>query len=161
MSCPYRAGPASCCPTTDEKESLGGFGDFVGFGGLVLEKAERGVALAEDASLHKAADALGQLISAAMLRNHEAALGEEGGGAEKTEDAVVLIFFGVGRVDENEIEWGIGGFVAGGDFFEGAQSVEREDLRAVGDGEGFEIAADQDGGGGVIFDEDYFCCAAA
>lgn len=33
-------------------QELGGFGDFFGFGGLVLEEAEGGVALTEDARLH-------------------------------------------------------------------------------------------------------------
>ena len=142
-------------------DELCGFGDFFGFGGLVLEEAEGGVALAEDAGLQKAADALGQLEGAAMLGDHQAALAEEWGSAEKAEDAVVLIFFRVGRIDEDEIEGGVGGLVAGGDFFQAAEGVEGKDLRAVSDGEGFEIAADEDGGGGVIFDEDYFGRAAA
>jgi hypothetical protein len=38
-----------------------GFGDFVGLGALVLEKAEGGIALAEDASLDQSANAPGGL----------------------------------------------------------------------------------------------------
>jgi len=140
---------------------LGGFGDFVGFGGLVLEEAEGGVALAEDASLQEAADALGEIEGAAVLGDDEAALAEKWGGAEEAEDAVVLRFFGVGRVYESEIEWGVGRFVLVGDFLEGAEGVEGEDLRAAGDCEGFEVATDQDSGGGVVFDEDDFEGAAA
>ncbi len=126
----------------------------MGLGGLVLEETEDGVALPEDACLQEAADALGKIESAAMLGDYEAALTEEWGGAEEAEGAVVLVLFGVGRVDEDEIEGGVGGFVAGGEFFEGAQGVEGQDLRAAGDCERFEVAANQDGGGGVIFDED-------
>jgi len=112
---------------------LRGLGDLVGFGGLVLEEAEGGVALAEEAGLQQAADAVGQIESAAMLGDYEAALAEEWGGAEETEDAVVLIFFRVGRIDEDEIEWGVGGLVAGGDFFESAEGVEGEDMGSTGD----------------------------
>ena len=137
------------------------FGDFVWLGGLVLEKAEGGVALAEDAGLQEAADALGEIERAAMFGDYEAALAEEWGGAKEAEDASVLIFFGVGRVDENEIEWRVRGLVAGGDLLEGAEGVEGEDLRSAGDCERFEIAADERGGGGVIFDEDGFDGAAA
>ena len=140
---------------------LCGFGDFVGFGGLVLEEAEGGVALAEDASLEKAADALGEIESAAVLGDDEAALAEKWGGAEEVEDAVVLRFFGVGRVDEHEIEWGVSRFVLVGDFLEGAEGVEGEDLRAAGDCEGCEVATNQDSGGSVVFDEDDFEGAAA
>ena len=140
---------------------LCGFGDFVGFGGLVLEEAEGGVALAEDASLEKAADALGEIESAAVLGDDEAALAEKWGGAEEVEDAVVLRFFGVGRVDEDEIEWGVGRFVLVGDFLEGAEGVEGEDLGSAGDCEGFEVTTDQDSGGGVVFDEDDFEGSAA
>ena len=140
---------------------LGGFGDFVGFGGLVLEEAEGGVALAEDASLQEAADALGEIEGAAVLGDDEAALAEKWGGAEEAEDAVVLRFFGVGRVYESEIEWGVGRFVLVGDFLEGAEGVEGEDLRAAGDCEGCEVATNQDCGGGMVFDEDDFEGAAA
>jgi len=140
---------------------LGGFGDFFGLGGLVLEKAEGGVALPEDARLQEAADALGKIESAAVLGDDEAALAEEWGGAEEAEDAVVLFFFGVGRIDEDEIERGVGGFVAGSEFFEAAQGIEGQDLRSAEDFERFEIAANQDGGGGVIFDEDGCGGAAA
>jgi len=133
--------------------SLCGFGDFVGLGGLVLEEAEGGVALAEDAGLQEASDALRQIERAAMLGDYEAALAEEWGGTEEAEDAVVLVFFGVGRIDENEIERWVRGFVAGGDFFEGAEGVEGEDLGSAGDCEGFEVATDQGSGGGVVFDE--------
>lgn len=140
---------------------LCGFGNFVGLGGLVLEEAEGGVALAEDASLHEAADALGELEGAAVLGDDEAALAEKWGGAEEAEDAVVLRFFGVGRVDEDEIEWGVGRFVLVGDFLEGAEGVEGEDLRAAGDCERCEVATNQDSGGGVVFDEDDFEGAAA
>jgi hypothetical protein len=128
---------------------------------LVFEEAEGGVALAEDASLEKAADAVGELESAAVLGDYEAALTEKWGGAEEAEDAVVLRFFGVGRVDEDEIEWGVGRFVLVGDFLEGAEGVEGEDLGSAGDCEGFEVAANQDSGGGVVFDEDDFEGAAA
>ena len=72
-----------------------------------------------------------------------------------------MIFFGVGRVDEDETECGVGGIVFAGDFFERAEGVVREDLRAIGDCEGFEITADQDGGWRVIFYEEDFGCAAA
>jgi hypothetical protein len=133
---------------------LCGFGDFVGLGGLVFEEAEGGVALAEDARLEQAADSMGQLEGAAMFDDYEAALAEKWGGAEEAEGAVVLILFGVGRVDENEIEWRVRGLVAGGEFLERAEGVEGKDLRSVGDCERFEIATDEDCGGGVIFDED-------
>src|SRR6266481_3374443 len=122
---------------------LCGFGDFVGFGGSVLEKAEGGVALAKDARLKEAADSMGQLEGAAVLSDDEAALAEKCGGAE---DAVVLRFFGVGRVDEDEIEWGVSRPVLVGDFLESAEGVEGEDLRAAGDCEGFEVATDQNSG---------------
>jgi hypothetical protein len=111
---------------------LRSFGDLVWLGGLVLEEAEGGVALAEDAGLQEAADALRQIESAAVLDDDEAALAEKRGGAQETEDTVVLIFFGVGRVDEDEIEWGIGGLVAGGDFFESAEGVEGKDMDSAG-----------------------------
>ena len=121
---------------------LCGFGDFIGLGGLMLEKAEGGVALAENAGLQEAADALGQIEGAAMLGDDEAAGAEKRGGAEEAEDTVVLIFFGVGRVDEDEIEGDVGGLVAGGEFFEGAEGVEGENLRSILDFEGREVAAD-------------------
>ena len=140
---------------------LCGFGDFVVLGGLVLEEAEGGVALAEDAGLQEAADALRQIESAAMLGDYEAALAEERGGAEEAEGAVVLNFFGVGGIDEDEIEWCVGGFVAGGEFFEGAEGVEGEDKGSGLDFEGCEIAPDESGGGSVVFDEDDFDGAAA
>ncbi len=140
---------------------LCGFGDFVVLGGLVLEEAEGGVALAEDAGLQEAADALGQIERAAMLGDYEAALTERWGGAEEAEDTVVLIFFRVGRIDEDEIERGVGGLVAGGEFFERAEGVDGEDMGSAGDRERFEIAADQDCGGGVVLDEHYFCCTTA
>jgi hypothetical protein len=140
---------------------LCGFGDFVGLGGLLLEEAEGGVALAEEAGLQEAADALGQIESAAVLGDYEAALTEKWRGAEEAEDAVVLIFFGVGGIDENETEWSVGGLVAGGDFLERPKSVEGEDMGTAGDCEGFEVAADESGSGGVVFDEDGFDGAAA
>jgi len=121
---------------------LRSFGDLVWLGGLVLEEAEGGVALAEDAGLQETADALGEIERAAMFGDHEAALAEEWGGAQETEYTVVLIFFCVGRVDEDEIEWGVGGLVAGGDFFEGAESIEGEDLGCIVDFERLEIPTD-------------------
>src|SRR5260370_519137 len=96
---------------------LCGFGDFVGLGGLVLEEAEGGVALAEDAGLQEAADALGQIERAAVLDDYEAALAEERGGAGKTQDPIGLILFCVGGVGKGEIEWrggGVGSVWAGG-----------------------------------------------
>ena len=104
---------------------------------------------------------MGQLEGAAMLDDYEAALAKKWGRAEKAEDAVVLIFFGVGRIDEDEIERGVGGLVAGREFFERAEGVDGEDMGSAGDCERFEIAADQDGGGGVVLDEHYFCCTTA
>src|SRR5882762_1810894 len=101
---------------------------------------------------------MGQLEGAAMLDDDEAALAEKWGEAE---DAVVLVFFGVGRVDENEIEWWVRGLVAGGEFLESAQGVEGKDLCSVGDCERFEIAADESRGGGMVFDEDDVDGAAA
>jgi len=141
-------------------KSLGSLRDLVGFGGLVLEEAEGGIALAEDACLQETANALGQIERTTVFSDYEGTLAEKWGGAEEAEDAVVLIFFGVGRVDEREIEGGVGGLVAGREFFEGAEGVEGEDVRSVGDFEGLEIATNQDGGGGVILDEHDFCCAA-
>src|SRR5438270_955808 len=137
-----------------------GLGNLLGLGGLVLEKAERGVALPKNSSLQEAADSLRQLMSAAMLGNDQTALAQKWSRTEKTQDAVVLIFFGVGWIDVDEIEWRIGRLVTGCDFFQGAESVQWEHLSAIGDGERFEIAADQDGGCGVILDEDDFGCAA-
>src|ERR1700756_5007974 len=83
---------------------LSGFGDFVRLCGLVLEKAERGIALAKDATLQQTAEALGQFKSAAMLGDDQTALTEKWGRAEKPEDTCVLVSLGVGRVDKNEIE---------------------------------------------------------
>ena len=108
----------------------------------MLKETEGGVALAENAGLQKASDAMGEFVSAPVLGNNQAALAEERSGAEEAEDAVVLIFLGVGRIDKNEIEWGVGGLVAGGEFFEGAEGVEGENLRSVLDCEGREVAAD-------------------
>lgn len=138
-----------------------GLGDFVGFGSLVLEEAEGGIALSENPRLQETSEALGELVSSPVLGDYQAALAEKWGGAEEAEDAVVLIFFGVRRVDEREIEWGIRGLVACRDFFECTKSVERENLRAVGDFERLEIAADQDSGGRMVLDEDYFGRATA
>lgn len=131
-----------------------GFGDFVGLGGLVLEKAEGSIALAEDARLQQAAETLGELEGAAVLGDYDAAETEKGRVAEEAEDAIVFLFFGVRRVDEDEIEGRVGGLVAGSEFFEGAESIEREDLGFGLDFERGEIAADQGGGGGVVFDEE-------
>src|SRR6266852_5749250 len=50
---------------------------------------------------------------------------------------------------------------AGGEFFERAEGVDGEDMGSAGDRERFEIAADQDCGGGVVLDEHYFCCTTA
>ena len=147
------AGTRSSAPL---QRLLSGFGDFVWFGGLVLEEAQGAVALAEDASLQESADATRELEGAAVLGDDEAALAKKWGRAEEAEDAVVLRFFGVGRVYESEIEWGVGRFVLVGDFLEGAEGVEGEDLRAAGDCEGCEVATNQDSGGGVVFDEDDF-----
>lgn len=140
---------------------LSGFGNLLGLGGLVLEKAEGGVALAEEASVQEAADALREFEGAAMLGDDEAALGEKWGGTQESEDAGVLIFLGVGRIDENEIERRVDGFVAGAELFESAEGVERKDLHAASDCQRFEIAADENAGRGVIFDEDGFDGAAA
>jgi hypothetical protein len=60
--------------STQDDGELCGFGDFVGFGGLVLEEAEGGVALAENASSQQAADALGELEGTAVLGDDDAAL---------------------------------------------------------------------------------------
>src|SRR5260370_24291605 len=100
--------------TTPMAKRLCGFGDFVGLGGMVLEQAEGGVALAEEACLQEAAEALGQIERAAMLDDYEAALAEKWGGAEEAEDAVVLNLFGVGGIDKDKIEWRGRGVVAGG-----------------------------------------------
>ena len=134
---------------------------MVGFGGLMLEEAEGGIALAEDAGLVETTEALRELVRAAMLGDDQAALAKKWGGAEESEDALVLIFFGVRRVDESEIEGGVGGLVACGEFLEGAEGVQREDVHSVGDFKGLEIASDQDGGGRVVFDKHHFGRAAA
>ena len=127
----------------------------------MLEKAENGVSLAEDSRLQQTAEMLRQLEGAAVLGDYDAAETEKGRVAEEAEDAIVLLFFGVRRIDEGEIEWRVGGLVAGGEFFEGAESIEREDLGFGLDFKRGEIAADQGGGGGVIFDEYGLCGAAA
>ncbi len=80
----------------------------------MLEKAEGGIALAQDAGLLETADASRKLEGATVLGDDQAAGAEEWGGAEEAENAIVLILFGVGRVDEDEIECGVGGLVAGG-----------------------------------------------
>ena len=95
-------------------EKLCGFGDLVGFGGLLLEEAEGGIALAQNAGLQEAADAPRKLEGATVFGDDQAASAEEWGRAEEAEDAIVLILFGIGRVDEDEIEWGVSGLVAGG-----------------------------------------------
>jgi len=95
----------------------------------VLEKAENGVSLAEDSRLQQTAEMLRQLEGAAVLGDYDAAETEKGRVAEEAEDAVVLIFFrrraGQRRRNRMEGRWAC----AGGKFFEGAESVEREDLR--------------------------------
>ena len=114
-----------------ETRRLCGFGllwNFVGLRGLVLEEAENGVALAKDSRLQQTAEALGELEGAAVLSDYDAAEAEKGSVAQKAEDTIVLLFFGVGRIDESEIEGRIGGLVASGEFFEGAEGVKREDL---------------------------------
>ncbi len=95
-----------------------------------------------------------------MLGDDEAGGAEKWGGAEEAEDAVVLIFFRVGRIEKYEIEWGVGRFVLARDFLEGAEGVDREDMGSGGDCERFEIATNQDSSGGVILDEDDFDGAA-
>ena len=49
---------------------------------------------------------------------------------------------GVGRIDENEIEWRSGWSVARDEFLEGGEGVGGEDSVAGGDLEGVEILAD-------------------
>ncbi len=83
--------------------------------------------------MQEAAEALGQIERAAMLDDYEAALAEKWGGAEEAEDAVVLNLFGVGGIDKDKIEWRVRGLVAGGEFLEGAEGVEGEDLGSAGD----------------------------
>src|ERR1700682_6172410 len=102
-----------------------GFGNFVRLGGLMLEKAESGVALTEDSRLQQAAETLRELDGAAMFGDYDAAEDEKGSVAEEAEDAIVLHFFGVGRIDESEIEGSVGRLVPSGEFFEGAEGVER------------------------------------
>src|SRR5260370_40692135 len=97
----------------------------------MLEKAEGGIALAQDAGLLETADAPGELEGATVLGDDQAAGAEEWGGAEEAENAIVLILFGVGRVDEDEIEWGVCGLVAGGWVFEGAEGVVQWNVCAV------------------------------
>ena len=66
-----------------------GFGNFVRLGGLMLEKAEGGVALAEDAGLQQAAETLRELERAAVFGDYDAAEAEKGSAAEEAEDAIV------------------------------------------------------------------------
>jgi len=127
----------------------------------VLEKAESGVALTEDSRLQQAAETLRELEGAAVFGDNDAAETEKGSVAEEAEDAIVLRFFGIGRIDESEIEGSVGRLVASGEFFERAEGVERKDLGFGLDFERGEVAADQCGGGGMIFDEDSLGGAAA
>jgi hypothetical protein len=92
--------------------------------------------------LHQAAEPLGECERAAVLRDYDAAEAKKGSIAEEAEDTIVLLFFGVGRVDEDEIEVSVRRLVAGGEFFERAESVERKDLSFVLDFERSEIMAD-------------------
>ena len=108
----------------------------------MFEEAESGVALAEDSRLQQAAETLRELEGAAVLGDHDAAEAEKGSVAEKAEDAIILSFFRVRRVDEGEIESSVGRLVAGGEFFERAEGVERKDLGFRLDIESGEIAAD-------------------
>ena len=121
---------------------LRSFGDFVGLGGLVLEEAEGGVALAEDTCLQQAAETLGELESAAVLGDYDAAEIKKGSVAEEAENAIVLCCFRVGWIDEGEVVGSVGRLVAGDKFIEGAECVEREDLCFGLDFERGEIAAD-------------------
>ena len=96
-----------------------------------------------------------------MLEDDEGVGSEEIGGGEKFECAGVIDVSGVGRVDENEIEWRSGRRVAGGEFLQGGERVGGENGVAGGDFERVEILADEFCGGGVIFDEGNVGGAAA
>src|SRR5256885_4539946 len=80
-----------CSPQRENSGILGGlgsFGDFFGFGGLMLEKTERGVALAQETRVLQLADALGQRQGAAMFDDDQAAGSEEGRGTQEGQDAL-------------------------------------------------------------------------
>ena len=53
---------------------------------------------------------------------------EKGSGAEKIEHAGIFFGGGVGRIDEDEIDWRIAAFVASGEFFETAEGVQGENI---------------------------------
>jgi len=53
-----------------------------------------------------------------------------------------IVLSRVGRIDEDEIEGRVGRFVAGGNLFQAAERIEKENLRAVLYFEGIKIAAD-------------------
>ena len=96
-----------------------------------------------------------------MLEDDEGVGSEEIGGGEEFECAGVIDVSGVGRIDENEIEWRSGRSVARGEFLEGGEGVGGEDGVAGGDFERVEILADEFCGGRVIFDKGNMGGAAA
>jgi len=86
--------------------------------------------------------------------------GEKFGGAEVAEHAEIVIGGGVGRVEEDVAERWLSG-VARGHGLQAAKGVGGKNRCAGADGEGFEIFADEGGGGRVVFDEDDFRGATA
>ena len=125
------------------------------------EEGERGVALLEDAGAAEAVELFGELEFVVMLEDDEGVVGQEIGGGEKFEGAGVIDVGGVGRIDENEIEWRSGRSVARGEFLQGGERVGGEDSVAGGDFERVEVLADEFCGGRMIFDEGHVGGAAA
>ncbi len=103
----------------------------------------------------------GELEFVVMLEDDEGVVGQEIGGGEEFEGAGIVDVSGVGRIDEDEIEWRSGRSVARGEFLEGGEGVGGEDGVAGGDLERVEILADEFGGGRVIFNEGNVSGAAA
>jgi hypothetical protein len=111
--------------------------------------------LDEDAGAVEAADVLREGESFVVLGDHGSSWGEERRGGEELEDARIVLFGGVGRIEEDEVVEG-GLAARNGEFFEAADSVEGKNFCGGEGVEGFEIAADEGSGGSMIFDEDGF-----
>jgi len=126
-------------------------------GGCQTIEAERGVALFEKANAFETVEALGKNGFVMMLDDHKAVRSDEMRGIEKFEDAEMLVAFGVGRIEKNEI----GEQMAGGEDSEGAKRVVLHDGCAFADVEREEIFAYQASRGRMRFSEEDFAGAAA
>ncbi len=115
----------------------------------------------EDADALERGEFFGEFEFAGVLGDDDGVLVYEGGIAEKIHDAEIFVSGGVRGIEEDEVVSEIAVFLALFELFKGAVGIHLQDGGAFADFQGFEIVADELGGGCVIFDEEDALRAAA